>query len=184
MNHGSVRLYPSGRPPLPCQCPSHADQVPAQSIAMKKTLKPFAVEVRRSRLTSQQAPTITRSAVLTTIAPSPTPPGQNAGKDVAPSPSPKRRILPDLSVKAPLAERPASPMTGPEDPAPAIMPLMKALPGAEPPAPATGDDTHSPLPGSLACGEQMQSSRARRTRLSKDLPRGQRWKRRLPPVAW
>ncbi len=151
---------------------------------MKKSPRPFTFEVKRSRLASRTPSTFQRYVVApagadvqnvqdasgpTSIRASDSPPLRSGG-----------RILPSLLGEKVWVEEPVLPAPAPPEPVEACERLDKpeievsAAPFAriEP----TAD---------LAAMEPSRPKRVRRlVRSPDDLPRGERWKRRLPQVAW
>jgi hypothetical protein len=151
---------------------------------MKKPPRPFTFEVKRSRLASRTPSTFQRYVVapagagvqneqkaagFTSIRASDLPPLRSEG-----------RILPSLLGEKVWVEQPVLPAPAPPEPLeacetqeePAIEPSPTAFEMIEPLAALTDEET-------------SRHKRARRlVRSPDDLPRGERWKRRLPRVAW
>ncbi len=154
-------------------------------MTMTKHQRPFTFEVKRSRLSSPKTSTFQRYVVAPAplvevrIAPARsgrlvTDPGE-----AAPSPS-AARILPSLLGERIWAEEPIAII--PAEPAPVAPIEVPEEPEAEMSPPA--EDVVEPAPDHP--GPELKRSRSirrRRTALD-DLPRGQRWKRRLPRAAW
>jgi hypothetical protein len=139
---------------------------------MKKSPRPFTFEVKRSRLTSRTPPTFQRYVVAPVGADV-----QNKQKAAgftsvrASDPPPLRsegRILPSLLREKVWVEEPVLPVPAPLEP---IEPSPTAFGMVELPA-DRGDE------------ELSRPKRAKRlARSPDDLPRSERWKRRLPRVA-
>ena len=151
---------------------------------MKKSPRPFTFEVKRSRFSSRTPSTFQRYVVapagagvqneqkaagFTSIRASDPPPLRSEG-----------RILPSLLGEKVWVEEPVLPAPAPPDPLEACETLDEleietssaAFEMIEPTAALTDEET-------------SRRKRARRlVRSSDDLPRGERWKRRLPQAAW
>ena len=155
---------------------------------MKRIPKPFAVEVKRSRLSGPQhaksqrylLPGLAEAEQALTPLPAPAPVSSQF-----PPPARKPRILPDLSTGIAWAEEPALP---PSDVLAPILESMAACPALdeasslpEPVATTGGSNSESALPG---VPHKQPARRKQLKGMVDDLPRGQRWKRRLPRVAW
>jgi hypothetical protein len=156
--------------------------------AMKKSQRPFTFEVKRGRLPSRQASTFQRYVVpdraearkfpeilLTRIEPV---------ADVTPAAS-EGRVLPDLSrdkvqVEAPIASMPAAP-----DPIESGKVLDEPEILDEPKSDASIDEPVIVSPAAPLHEEQRRPKKIRRRgKTLEDLPRGERWKRRIPQAAW
>jgi hypothetical protein len=157
------------------------------AVPMKKISKLFAIEVKRSRLPTRQQSTFQRYVrpALAESEPEPMllqPPTTITNPDPPPS---KRRVLPDLSSGKVWVDEPSSPQPAmtelvtvcgtSEDLAveSLLAPLAEVISSAAGLATADPADLH-PAP--------KQRKRLKGT--AADLPRGQRWKRRLPRAAW
>jgi hypothetical protein len=153
---------------------------------MKKSRKPFTFEVKRSRLPSPKASTFQRYVAAPERDPArrtPDASGLQVAISVEPPPPPSpARILPsllseriwieELMSPIPVASSPGDvPETGEEPEA-----VVAALPAA-PEVMASPADLLQEEP------EQPKQVRHRAKSLD-DLPRGERWKRRLPRAAW
>jgi hypothetical protein len=152
--------------------------------SMKKPQRPFTFEVKRSRFASRTPSTFQRYVVAPVGAEV-----RNAQEAFDPKsvrardPVPVRsegRILPSLLGEKVWVEEPVLPAPAPPEPLeacetqeePAIEPSPAAFEMIEPLAALTDEET-------------SRRKRARRlVRSPDDLPRGERWKRRLPWAAW
>lgn len=147
---------------------------------MKKSPRPFTFEVKRSRLSSRTPLTFQRYVVAPVGAEV-----QNEQETSDPTsvrasdPNPVRlegRILPSLWGEKVWVEEPTSPTPAPPEP-------LDACEMPAEPAPAAVEMIE-PL-ADRADEEPSRPKRARRLAKSPDdLPRGERWKRRLPRAAW
>jgi hypothetical protein len=152
--------------------------------SMKKPQRPFTFEVKRSRLASRTPSTFQRYVVAP------------AGADVqdvqdasgptsvrARDPIPVRsegRILPSLLGEKVWVEEPVLPAPEPPEPVEACETLEEPAIASSPTAFAMVE-----LPADRADEEPSRPKRARRlAKTPDDLPRGERWKRRLPRTAW
>jgi hypothetical protein len=151
---------------------------------MKKSPRPFTFEFKRSRLTSRTPPTFQRYVVapvgadvqneqkaagFTSVRASDLPPLRSEG-----------RILPSLLREKVWVEEPVLPAPAPPEPVEACETLDE--PAIEP-SPAVFEMVA--LPANEVDEEPSRPKRARRlARSPDDLPRGERWKRRLPRAAW
>jgi hypothetical protein len=151
---------------------------------MKKSPRPFTFEVKRSRFSSRTPSTFQRYVVAPAGAGM-----QNEQKAAGPTtiwasdPPPLRsegRILPSLLGEKVWTEESVLPIPAPPEPVEASETLDEleietssaAFEMIEPTAALTDEET-------------SRRKRARRlVRSSDDLARGERWKRRLPRVAW
>jgi hypothetical protein len=151
---------------------------------MKKSQRSFTFEVKRSRLASRTPSTFQRYVVA--------PLGAEVQIEQEPAgsmsiqardPIPVRsvgRILPSLLGEKVWVEEPVLPTPAPPEPVEACETLDE--PASEP-SPAVFEMVD--LPADQADEEPSRPRRARRlARSPADLPRGERWKRRLPRVAW
>jgi hypothetical protein len=153
---------------------------------MKKSHKPFTFEVKRSRLPSPKASTFQRYVVAPELHQTRKAPDASGlqvvvARDAAPLPS-KARILPSLMDERiwieefmppiPAASSPGDvPEAGEEPEA-----VVEALPAA-PELRASPADLPRNEPGKPKQGRPRAKS-------PDNLPRGERWKRRLPRMAW
>jgi hypothetical protein len=153
---------------------------------MKKSQKPFTFEVRRSRLPSPKATTFQRYVVApefhqTRKALDASGLHVVVARDAAPLPS-KARILPSLMRDGLRIEELMLPIPV----ASSLSDVPEAV--AEPDAvvaalPAAAEVMASPA--DLLQEEPEQPKQVRhRAKSPDDLPRGERWKRRLPRAAW
>jgi hypothetical protein len=155
------------------------------STTMTKHQRPFTFEVKRSRLSSPKTSAFQRYVV----APDPvveaqTTPSQSWRSvtdpgEAAPRPS-AARILPSLSGGEVWAEEPIAII--PAEPAPVELIELPEEPVAEMSSPA--EDVIEPAPDQPTPELKRSRSIRRRRTAPDDLPRGQRWKRRLPRAAW
>jgi hypothetical protein len=151
---------------------------------MKKSPRPFTFEFKRSRLTSRTPPTFQRYVVAPVGADV-----QNEQKAAgftsvrASDPPPLRsegRILPSLLREKVWVEEPVLPAPAPPEPVEACETLDELA--IEPSPTAFG---MVELPADRGDEEPSRPKRARRlARSPDDLPRSERWKRRLPRAAW
>ncbi len=154
---------------------------------MKKIPKSFAIEVKRSRLPARQQSTFQRY-VLPALAEAEPEPMLLQAPTTTPNPDPppsQRRVLPDLSSGKVWVDEPSPPQPAMTELVTAcgaseelavesfLAPLVEVISSAAGLATADPEDLH-PAP--------KQRKRLRGT--AADLPRGQRWKRRLPRAAW
>jgi hypothetical protein len=152
---------------------------------MTKHQRPFTFEVKRSRLSSPKILAFQRYVVAPTpVVEMQTTPSQSGRSvtdpgEAAPRPS-AARILPSLLSERIWAEEPLATLTA--EPAPVELMEEPEEPEAEMSSPA--EDVVEPAPDHP--GPELKRSRSiRRRRTAPDeLPRGQRWKRRLPRAAW
>jgi hypothetical protein len=155
------------------------------STTMTKHQRPFTFEVKRSRLSSPKTSAFQRYLVAPTpVVEMRTTPSQSWNPvtdpgEAAPSLS-TARILPSLLGERIWAEEPLATLTA--KPAPVELIEEPEEPEAEMPPPA--EDVVEPAPDHP--GPELKRSRSIRRRRSApdELPRGQRWKRRLPRAAW
>jgi hypothetical protein len=153
---------------------------------MKKIPQPFAIEVKRSRLPARQLLTFQRYVLPALAETEPEPmllqePTTLTNLDPPPS---QRRVLPDLSAGKVWVDEPSPPQPAMTEPVTVcgaseeqavetfLAPLAEMISRAALAAPEP-EDLH-PAP--------KRRKRLRGT--AADLPRGQRWKRRLPRAAW
>jgi hypothetical protein len=152
--------------------------------SMKKSQRPFTFEVKRSRLSSRTPLTFQRYVVAPVGTEVQNEQDASGPKSIrASNPAPPRshgRILPsllgekvwveELTSSAPAPPEPVDVCEVPEEPA--IEPTAAAVEMIEPLADRVDEETSRP-------------KRIRRVAKSPDdLPRGERWKRRLPRAAW
>ena len=152
---------------------------------MTKHQRPFTFEVKRSRLSSPKTSAFQRYVV----APDPlvemqTTPSQSWRSvtdpgEAAPCPS-TARILPSLSGGKIWAEEPIAII--PAGPTPVELIEEPEEPEAETSPPT--EDVVEPAPDHPGAELKRSRSIRRRRTAPDDLPRGQRWKRRLPRAAW
>lgn len=155
---------------------------------MKKTPKPFALEVKRSRLPTRRQSTFQRYA-LPALTESKQEPmlsqGQTPLRNPAPPPPSQPRVLPDLSAGKVWIEEPHAGHTvaselvtvcnAPEEQAvvtPAALHAKEISPDVDLGTFSPEGPLLSPKPRKRVKGTAA------------DLPRGQRWKRRLAQTAW
>jgi hypothetical protein len=148
---------------------------------MKKSPRPFTFEVKRSRFASRTPSTFQRYVVAPVGAEV-----RNAQEAFDPKsvrardPVPVRsegRILPSLLGEKVWVEEPVLPAPAPPEACETLDELA-----IEPSPTAFG---MVELPADRGDEEPSRPKRARRlARSPDDLPRGERWKRRLPQVAW
>jgi hypothetical protein len=157
------------------------------AVPMKKIPKSFAIEVKRSRLPARQQSTFQRY-VLPALAEAEPEPMLLQAPTTIPNPDPppsQRRVLPDLSGGKVWVDEPSPPQPAMTEPVAvcgaseeqAVEALLAPL--AEVISSAAGLAAPDP--------EDLHPAPKRRKRLrgtAADLPRGQRWKRRLPRAAW
>jgi hypothetical protein len=153
---------------------------------MKKSQKSFTFEVRRSRLPSPKATTFQRYVAAPEhhqMRKVPDASGLHVvvARDAAPLPS-KARILPSLMSKRVWIEEPMSP-------------IPAASSAGD--VPETGEEPEAVV-AALPATPEVMTSRAdlprdeperskpvrHHAKSPDDLPRGERWKRRLPRAAW
>jgi hypothetical protein len=154
---------------------------------MKKIPKPFAIEVKRSRLPARQQLTFQRYVLPALAEAEPEPmllqaPTTMTNPDAPPS---KQRVLPDLSGGKIWVDEPSPPQPAMTEPVTVcgaseeqavgtfLAPLGEVISSTADLAAPDPEDLHPAL---------RQRRRLRGT--AADLPRGQRWKRRLPRAAW
>jgi hypothetical protein len=155
------------------------------AVPMRKIPKPFAIEVKRSRLPVRQQLTFQRY-VLPTLAEAEPMLLQAPTTITNPDPPPsKRRVLPDLSGGKVWVDEPSPPQPATTEPVTVcnaskeqavetfLAPLAEVISSAAGLAAPDPKDLHPAL---------KRRKRLRGT--AADLPRGQRWKRRLPRAAW
>jgi hypothetical protein len=151
---------------------------------MKKSQRSFTFEVKRSRLTSRTPSTFQRYVVAPVGA------GVQNVQDAsgftsirASDPIPVRsegRILPSLVGEKVWVEEPVLPTPAPPEPVEGCETLEE--PAIEP---SPIESAMVELPTDQVDEEPSRPKRARRlVRSPDDLPRGERWKRRLPRVTW
>jgi hypothetical protein len=148
--------------------------------SMKKPQRPFTFEVKRSRLASRTPSTFQRYVVadVQDVQDASGPTSVRA-RDPIPVRS-EGRILPSLLGEKVWVEQPVLPAPEPPEPVEACETLEEP---AIVPSPTTFAMVE--LPADRADEEPSRPKRARRlVRSLDDLPRGERWKRRLPRVAW
>jgi hypothetical protein len=155
---------------------------------MKKIPKPFTIEVKRSRLPTRQQSTFQRYAfpALTETKPgSMLPQVQTPLQNPVPPPPSQPRVLPDLSAGKVWIEEPRVAQAAATEP-------VTVCSASEEQAVETLPAPHAEvISGDVDLGmsspEEPHAPPKPRKRLSgtaADLPRGQRWKRRLPRSAW
>ncbi len=146
---------------------------------MKKSSRPFTVEVKRSRLPSANA-TFQRYVVAFELAEARTALQASQPRfatiEVPRLPS-AARILPDLSGEKNWIEEPVSHRRAVPDPIEPCETIEMPVTEASPPI------SHMMVsPAALTSDERKRVKRPAKT--AEDLPRGERWKRRIPQVAW
>jgi hypothetical protein len=151
---------------------------------MKKPQRSFTFEVKRSRLAPQKASSFQRYIVAPVSADMRNEQNASGSTSVrARDPIPLRsegRILPSLLGEKVWAEEPVVPIPAPPEPVEARETLEEPAIEPSPTAFAMVE-----LPTDQADEEPSRPKRARRlARSPDDLPRGERWKRRLPRAAW
>jgi hypothetical protein len=151
---------------------------------MKKSPRPFTFEVKRSRLASRTPSTFQRYVVAPVGADVQNVQDASGSTSIrARDPIPVRsegRILPSLLGEKVWVEQPVLPAPAPPEPLEACETLEE--PAIEP-SPTVFEMVE--LPADRADEEPSRPRRARRlAKTPDDLPRGERWKRRLPWVAW
>jgi hypothetical protein len=151
---------------------------------MKKSQRPFTFEVKRSRLASQTPSTFQRyvgAPVATGVQNEQDASGPTSIR--ASDPPPPRsggRILPNLLGEKVWVEERVQLAPAPPEPVETCETLEE--PAIEP-SPAVFEMVA--LPANEVDEEPSRPKRARRlARSPDDLPRGERWKRRLPRAAW
>jgi hypothetical protein len=151
--------------------------------AMKKSQRPFTFEVKRSRLPSQQASTFQRYVVAPDLAGAGKAPAAShlrvtAFEEATPLTVPTR-ILPSLSGEKLWREEPVAQVPVASD----LLETCETLAMPE-------EEASPPVAHVMALDVELPSNeeRSKRVRRSakapQDLPRGERWKRRIPQVAW
>jgi hypothetical protein len=154
---------------------------------MKKIPKPFTIEVKRSRLPTRQQSTFQRYAVpaLTeTKLESMLPQGQTPLQNPAPPPPSQRRVLPDLSAGKVWVEEPVPQQADVTEP---VLVCSASEEQAVETPPRSQVEVISSNAGVASPSEEPHTPPKPKNRLrgtAADLPRGQRWKRRLPRTAW
>jgi hypothetical protein len=151
---------------------------------MKKSQRSFTFEVKRSRLATQKASTFQRYVVAPASADVRNVQNTSGSTSVrARDPILVRsegRILPNLLGEKVWVEEPVLP--APVAPEPVEARETPNEPAIEP---SPSDFAMVDLPADQADEEPSRPKRARRlARSPDDLPRGERWKRRLPRGAW
>jgi hypothetical protein len=151
---------------------------------MKKSQRSFTFEVKRSRLAPQKAPTFQRYVVAPVGADVRNEQNASGPTSVrARDPIPVRsvgRILPSLLGEKVWVDQPVLLTPAPLEPVEACETLDE--PAIEP---SPIESAMVELPANQVDEEPSQPKRARRlARSPDDLPRGERWKRRLPRAAW
>jgi hypothetical protein len=174
-----------GPPPLPSSAVRRPSSPPRASPVMKKPPKPFTFEVKRSRLSSPKASTFQRYLAAPEAARrTPDASGLQVAIRVEPPPPPSPvRILPSLLSERAWREEPEVPAVTPDgEDAPDIVDKEAAVETRL----AASDIIASA--GDLLPAEPEEPNRSRlvrhRAKSPDDLPRSERWKRRLPRSAW
>jgi len=151
---------------------------------MKKSPRPFTFEVKRSRLASR-TPSTFQHHVVAPVGADVHNEREAAGSTSSRASDPptlrsEGRILPSLLGEKVWVEEPVLPAPAPPEPVEACETLEE--PAIEP-SPAAFE-VIEPAAG-IADEKPSRPKRSRRlARSPDDLPRGERWKRRLPRVAW
>jgi hypothetical protein len=151
---------------------------------MKKSPRPFTFEVKRSRLASRTPPTFQRYVVAPVSTEVQREQEALGHKSVRASDHPPLRsdgrILPSLLGEKVWVEQPVRLAPAPPEPVEACETLDE--PAIEP---SPIESAMVERPANQADEEPSRPKRARRlAKTPDDLPRGERWKRRLPRVAW
>lgn len=149
---------------------------------MKKTLRPFTVEVKRARLPERQRSTFQRLIPTSDLTEAETAAAvfRPLNKGEQPPLLNQSPTLADRSAERVVAEELAAPATGIQEP-------IRVSPAVAEPEAVTAPVIDHVVQGEPAprADQQMILTRKRRTKpTAEDLPRGARWKRRLPQTAW
>ena len=153
-------------------------------VTMTKHQRPFTVEVKRSRLSSQKPSAFQRYVVapapLVEVRIAPVQAGRFVTDHGETPCLSAARILPSLLGVRIWAEEPIATLTA--GPAPVEPIEVPEEPEAEMSPPT--EDVVEPAPDHPGAELKRSRSIRRRRTAPDDLPRGQRWKRRLPRAAW
>jgi hypothetical protein len=156
---------------------------------MKKSHRPFTFEVKRSRLSSPKASAFQRYVAAPELDPArrtPDASGLHVAISVQPPPPPSpARILPSLLSERIWSAKPEVPSQ--TTPAVIDVPKIKEQSEAAIEDRSISSDIVASA-GDLLPAEPEEPDRSkpvrRRAKSPDDLPRGERWKRRLPRAAW